>query len=166
MGLSQAPLPGQSQGEHNQGARRTISCRQLRWCGRQALYALLRIDPSVATLTAADVFPIPDDQQVCQYELTNDGRRIVNLTQDGKLRVYDIAPTWQQFATFDAVPAFDCAWDSTMPSPTVAVINNSAFVSDPENGRIREFHLNSLKQGLDIPVDGKPSAIAGGGNAG
>jgi hypothetical protein len=48
----------------------------------------------------------------------------------------------------------------------VAIINNSAFVSDPENGRIREFHLNSLKQGLDIPVGGKPSAIAGGGSAG
>jgi hypothetical protein len=29
-----------------------------------------------------------------------------------------------------------------------------------------EFHLNSLKQSLDIPVEGKPSEIAGSGSAG
>lgn len=134
--------------------------------GGKPFDALLRIGPTATSLTAADVFQIPDGQQVCQYELTNDGKRVVNLTQDGKLRIYDIAPTWKPVATFDAVPAFDCAWDAKTPSPTVAIINNSAFVSDPENGRIREFYLNSLKQGLDIPVGGKPSAIAGGGNAG
>lgn len=128
--------------------------------------ALLRIDPAAEALTAGDVFQIPDGQSVCQYEVTGDGKRVVNLTQDGRLRVYDIAPEWKVVATFDAVPAFDCAWDAATPAPTVAIIGNSAFVSDPENGRIREFYLNSLKQGLDIPVGGKPSAIAGGGNAG
>jgi len=128
--------------------------------------ALLRIDPKARTLTGEDVFQIPDGQAVCQYEVTGDGKRVVNLTQDGKLRVYDIAPEWKVVAAFDAVPAFDCAWDAATPQPTVAIIGNSAFVSDPENGRIREFYLNSLKQGLDIPVGGKPSAIAGGGNAG
>lgn len=128
--------------------------------------ALLRIDPMAEALTAADVFPIPAGQAVCQYEVTNDGRRVVNLTQDGKLRIYDIAPEWKAVAEFDAVPAFDCAWDAATPAPAVAIIGNSAFVSDPENGRIREFYLNSLKQGLDVPVGGKPSAIAGGGSAG
>ena len=128
--------------------------------------ALLRIDPSAANLAMADVFQIPDDQPVCQYELTTDGKRVVNLTPNGKLRIYEMEPAWKEIASFDAVPAFDCAWDTKTPAPTVAIINNSAFVSDPENGRIREFYLNSLKQGLDIPVEGKPSAIAGGGNAG
>ncbi|KGM30520.1 hypothetical protein [Inquilinus limosus] len=128
--------------------------------------ALLRIDPTADALAAADVFPIPAGQAVCQYEVTNDGRRVVNLTQDGKLRVYDIAPEWKAVAEFDAVPAFDCAWDAATPAPAVAIIGNSAFVSDPENGRIREFYLNSLKQGLDVPVGGKPSAIAGGAAAG
>lgn len=134
--------------------------------GGKPFDALLRIDPSAATLTSADIFPIPGGQHVCQYELTSDGKRVVNLTQDGKLHIYEIEPAWKEIASFEAVPAFDCAWDARTPSPTVAVINNSAFVSDPENGRIREFYLNSLKQGLDIPVGGKPSAIAGGGNAG
>lgn len=134
--------------------------------GGKPFNALLRIDPSATELAMGDVFQIPDDQQVCQYELTKDGKRVVNLTPNGKLSIYEIEPTWKQIASFDAVPAFDCAWDAQTPSPTIAIINNSIFVSDPENSRIREFYLNSLKQGLDIPVEGMPSVIAGGGNAG
>ncbi|CAH1649937.1 MULTISPECIES: hypothetical protein [unclassified Chelatococcus] len=128
--------------------------------------AFLRIDPKAASLSKADIFAVPGGQPTCQYEISPDGRRVVNLTQDGKLRVYDIAPEWKEIATFDAVAAFDCAFGAATPVPSLAIIGNSAFVSDPENSRIREFHLNTLKQGLDIPVDGKPANLAGGGGAG
>lgn len=35
-----------------------------------------------------------------------------------------------------------------------------------EIGRIREYNLDTLKQGLDLPVGGKPTAIAGGASGG
>ena len=41
------------------------------------------------------------------------------------------------------------------------MIGGNAFVSDPLNGRIREYSLDSLKQGLDLPVEGKPANLAG-----
>ena len=41
------------------------------------------------------------------------------------------------------------------------MIGGSAFVSDPTNGRIREYHLDTLMQGLDMPVGGLPANLAG-----
>ncbi|MFY8105470.1 MAG: hypothetical protein ACOVKO_01050 [Elstera sp.] len=128
--------------------------------------ALLRIDPTAASLTAADVFTIPGGQPVCQFELTPDGKRVANLTPDGMLRIYETAPSWTETASFPAVPAFDCAYGAKTPTPTLAIVGNSAFVSDPVNRRIREYHLNTLKQGLDIQIDGMPANIAGGGHGG
>ncbi|WP_249729434.1 MULTISPECIES: hypothetical protein [unclassified Chelatococcus] len=128
--------------------------------------AFLRIDPKAASLSKADVFAVPDGQPTCQYEISPDGRRVVNLTQDGKLRIYAIAPEWKEVATFEAVGNFDCAYGAKTPVPSLAIVGDSAFVSDPENGRIREYLLNTLKQGLDIPVNGKPANLAGGGDAG
>ncbi|CAH1668324.1 hypothetical protein [Chelatococcus asaccharovorans] len=128
--------------------------------------AFLRIDPKAKALSEADVFAVPGGQATCQYEVSPDAKRVINLTPDGVLRVYDIAPAWKEVATFNAVGNFDCAYGATTPVPSLAIVGDSAFVSDPENGRIREFHLNTLKQGLDIPVDGKPANLAGGGNAG
>lgn len=128
--------------------------------------ALLRIDPTASHLTAADVFTVPGGQPVCQFELSGDGKRVVNLTADGMLRVYETAPVWRETASFAAVPAFDCAFGAKTPTPTLAIIGNSAFVSDPINRRIREYHLNPLKQGLDAQIDGMPANIAGGGQGG
>ncbi len=125
--------------------------------------ALLRIDPKAKSLSMKDVFTIPEKRDVCQYEVTGDGKSVVNLTSDGKLRVYELAPEWKEMATFEAVMPFDCAWDAKTPSPSLTIVGNSAFVSDPDNGRIREFYLNGLKQGLDYSVGGKPTRIAGGG---
>ncbi|PTM39653.1 hypothetical protein [Bosea sp. 124] len=128
--------------------------------------ALLRIDPAATALSEADVLAVPGEQGACQFEVSSSGRRLANLTADGKLRVYEIAPAWKEVASFDAVPAFDCAYGAKTPTPNLAVIGASAFVSDPTGGRIREYHLDSLKQGLDLPVDGKPTVIAGGASGG
>lgn len=131
--------------------------------GQRSPYtALLRIDPAGKALAAADVMPVPGDQPACRFELSADGKRLANLTPDGKLRVYEIAPSWKEVASFDAVPAFDCTYGATTPTPDLAMIGPNAHVSDPVNGRIREYNLNTLKQGLDLPVDGKPTTIAGG----
>lgn len=128
--------------------------------------ALLRIDPKASSISIADVFTVPGGQPVCQFELAPDGKRVVNLTSDGTLRVYDIAPVWKQTVAFAAVPAFDCAYGAKTPTPTLAIVGDSAFVSDPTNRRIREYHLNTLRQGLDVQIDGMPANIAGGGNGG
>jgi hypothetical protein len=125
--------------------------------------ALIRIDPKAAELKAADIFQVPDGQAVCQFEVASNGKRVVNLTADGKLRVYDAAPEWKQVSQFDAVPAFDCAYGARTPTPSLAVVGDSAFVSDPINKRIREYSLGSLQQGLDLPVDGMPANLASGG---
>lgn len=125
--------------------------------------ALIRIDPKAAGLTASDVFQVPDGQAVCQFEVGSNGKRVVNLTADGRLRVYDAAPEWKQVAQFDAVPAFDCAYGAKTPTPSLAVVGESAFVSDPVNKRIREYSLGNLQQGLDLPVDGTPANLASSG---
>jgi len=125
--------------------------------------ALIRIDPKAATLRAEDVFQIPDGQAVCQFEVASNGKRVANLTADGKLRVYDAAPAWKQVAQFDAVPAFDCAYGARTPTPSLAIVGENAFVSDPVNKRIREYGLSSLQQGLDLPIDGTPANLANGG---
>ncbi|WP_332694974.1 hypothetical protein [Bosea sp. (in: a-proteobacteria)] len=123
--------------------------------------ALLRIDPAAASLASGDILPVPDGQAACQFELGGDGGRLANLTPDGKLRIYEVAPAWKELASFEAVPAFDCQYGAKTPTPSLAVIGGSAFVSDPLNGRIREYHLGTLKQGLDLPVEGKPANLAG-----
>lgn len=130
--------------------------------GLKAPYdALLRIASDAKALTTADVLAVPGGQAVCQFELNLNGSRLANLTPDGKLRVYEIAPAWKELAVFEAVPAFDCAYGAKTPAPSLAVIGASAFVSDPTSGRIREYHLDTLKQGLDMPVGGMPANLAG-----
>lgn len=130
--------------------------------GLKAPYdALLRIDPEAKALKIEDVLAVPGGQAACQFELSGNGSRLANLTPDGKLRVYEIAPAWKELAAFEAVPAFDCAYGAKTPTPSLAVIGGSAFVSDPTNGRIREYHLDTLKQGLDMPVGGMPANLAG-----
>jgi hypothetical protein len=130
--------------------------------GLKAPYdALLRIDPEARSLVAEDVLPVPGGQAACQFELSGNGDRLANLTPDGKLRIYAVAPAWKELASFDAVPAFDCAYGAKTPTPGLAVTGNGAFVSDPTNGRIREYHLDTLKQGLDLPVGGVPANLAG-----
>ncbi|HEY5797438.1 MAG TPA: hypothetical protein VIU82_20750 [Bosea sp. (in: a-proteobacteria)] len=128
--------------------------------------ALLRIDPAATSLSEADVLKVPGDQAACQFEVSANGKRLANLTADGKLRIYEIAPAWKELASFDAVPAFDCAYGAKTPTPNLAVIGASAFVSDPTNSRIREYNLDSLQQALDLPVEGKPTIIAGGASGG
>ena len=130
--------------------------------GASAPYdALLRVDPTARALAAEDVQPVPGGQSACQFELSGNGRRLANLTADGKLTIYEMAPAWKALASFDAVPAFDCQYGARTPVPGLAVIGGSAFVSDPTNGRIREYHLDSLQQGLDMPVGGMPANLAG-----
>jgi hypothetical protein len=130
--------------------------------GKAAPYdALLRVDPAAQSLSASDVLPVPGGQPACQFELSGNGKRLANLTPDGKLRIYEIAPAWKELASFEAVPAFDCQYGARTPTPSLAVIGGNAFVSDPLNGRIREYSLDSLKQGLDLPVEGKPANLAG-----
>lgn len=130
--------------------------------GLKAPYdALLRIDPGAKALTADDVLAIPGGQAACQFELNGNASRLANLTPDGRLRVYEVAPAWKELAAFDVVAPFDCAYGAKTPTPSLAVIGASAFVSDPANGRIREYHLDTLKQGLDLPVGGMPANLAG-----
>lgn len=129
--------------------------------GTKAPYdALLRVDPKARSLAAADVHPVPEGQAACQFELSGKGDRLANLTADGKLRIYEIA-SWRELASFDAVAGFDCQFGAKTPTPSLAVIGASAFVSDPGNGRIREYRLDTLKQGLDMPVGGMPANLAG-----
>lgn len=128
--------------------------------------ALLRIDPAATKLSEDDVLQVPGDQAACQFEVSSNGKRLANLTADGKLRIYEIAPAWKEVASFNAVPAFDCAYGAKTPTPNLAIIGTSAFVSDPTEGRIREYNLDSLQQALDLPVEGKPTIIAGGASGG
>jgi hypothetical protein len=121
--------------------------------------ALIRIHTqSAAPLREADIFSIPADQPVCQFATV--GERVVNLTTDGKLRIYRVAPEWGEIASFDAVAPFDCAFDAKEPKPSLAVLGDRVFVSDPKERRIREFDPKTLKQGLDLPIDGAPGHLA------
>lgn len=124
--------------------------------------ALLRVDPKAKTLVAQDVFAVPNGQSVCQFELSENGRRVANLTANGMLRVYDIAPDWKEVASFQAVEPFDCSYGARTPTPSLVVIGPTAYVSDPGQGRIRDYGLETLKQGLDLPVGGLPKVLAGG----
>lgn len=122
--------------------------------------ALLRVDPAATKLSSADVLEVPGGQSVCQFDLSGDGKRLANLTPDGKLRVYDVA-NWKELAAFDAVAPFDCGGGEG-PLPSLAIVGASAFIGDPTGKRIREYHLGTLKQGLDMPVEGMPTNIASG----
>ncbi|MGL4727458.1 MAG: hypothetical protein ACRCWO_01765 [Bosea sp. (in: a-proteobacteria)] len=125
--------------------------------------AFIRIDPAATALTKDDILDVPGGLATCRFELNADGSRLANLTADGKLRIYQTAPAWRELASFDAVPNFDCQFAAKTPSPTLAVVGSSAFVSDPTNGRIREYHISTLKQGLDMPVGGQPANIISSG---
>jgi hypothetical protein len=130
--------------------------------GLKAPYdALLRIDPDAKALAATDILAVPGGQAACQFELNGNASRLANLTPDGKLRIYEIAPAWKELAAFDAVAPFDCAYGARTPTPGLAVIGGSVFVSDPVNGRIREYQFDTLRQGLDLPVGGMPANLAG-----
>lgn len=122
--------------------------------------AFLRIDPAAERLGAADIHEIADGQQACQFAMAPDGASLVHLSPDGKLRLYEVVPQWRQVAVFDAVAPFDCAFGAPTPTPRLAIQGNSAFVSDPTQGRIREFYLATRQQGLDYPVGGMPAKIA------
>ncbi|MDQ8727163.1 hypothetical protein [Bradyrhizobium sp. LHD-71] len=123
--------------------------------------ALIRIDAqSTAPLVPADVFAVPDDQPVCQFAAVGD--RVINLNPDGKLRVYRAVPDWKAITSFDMIDAFDCAYDAKSTRPSLAVLGEHAFVSDPLGKRIREFNLRTLQEGLDLPIDGVPGNLAVG----
>lgn len=128
--------------------------------------ALIRVDPAARALSLSDVQPVPGGQPACQFEVVPGGKRVANLTPDGQLRIWEMTPTWREVARFDAVAPFDCAFGAKTPTPALAIVGESVFVSDPLNGRIREYHLNTLKQGLDMPVGGMPANLAGSGDAG
>lgn len=128
--------------------------------------AFLRIDPAASSAKPGDVFDIPDGQQVCQFALAGDGRTLVHLAGDGKLRLYEVTPTWKEVARFDAVAPFDCAFGAPTPTPRLALSGTSAYVTDPTAGTIHEFYLATRKQGLDYNVGGAPSTIAGGPSGG
>lgn len=128
--------------------------------------AFLRVDPAAVALKQGDVFEIPDGQQVCQFAMTNDGRTLAHLAGDGKLRLYEVTPTWKEVARFDVVPPFDCAYGAPTPTPRLALSGTSAFVTDPTGGKIHEFYLATRKQGLTYDVGGAPSTVAGGPSGG
>ena len=128
--------------------------------------AFLRIDPSASSARPDDVFEIPDGQQVCQFALADDGRTLVHLAGDGKLRLYEVAPAWKEVARFDAVAPFDCAFGAPTPTPRLALSGTSAFVTDPTGGKIHEFYLATRQQGLSYNVGGAPSTVAGGPSGG
>lgn len=128
--------------------------------------AFLRIDPSASSAKPGDVFDIPDGQQACQFALAGDGRTLVHLAGDGKLRLYEVTPTWKEVARFDAVAPFDCAFGAPTPTPRLALSGTSAYISDPIAGTIHEFYLATRKQGLDYSVGGAPSTMAGGPSGG
>jgi hypothetical protein len=121
--------------------------------------ALVRIAlQSNGPLRKEDVFAIPGDQSVCQFAVHREG--VVNLTSDGKLRIYRFTPEWSERASFDAVASFDCAFDAKEPKPSLAVLGDRVFISDPKEKRIREYDLKTLKQGLDLVTDGTPGNLA------
>src|SRR5690606_3779593 len=105
----------------------------------------------------------PDNQAVCQFAVTDDGRRVVNLLADGTLRLYDMQPAWKEMTRIATVPAFDCAFGAVTPRPTLGIDGGSVFVSDPVNSRIRELSVEVLQLRRDLRVGGKLEKLAGGG---
>jgi hypothetical protein len=128
--------------------------------GRGRRYdALLRIAPDAMSLSAADVFAVPDGQAACQFDVTDDGHAI-NLLPDGTLRLYATSPAWKEVARVDAVAPFDCNFGASSPRPALELAGARAFVCDPAKRRIRAFDARSLKVDRDFPVNGVPEALA------
>lgn len=118
--------------------------------------AFLRIDPEGAAPTEADVMPVAGGQIVCQFALSGD--RLVNLTPDGTLRLYDIA-SWKELASRSVVGAFDCTWNAAM-RPELAVSGDRIYLSDPAAGAIHEFSTNDLAELRRFAVGGRPTRMA------
>lgn len=120
--------------------------------------AFLRIDPEGPAPTPADVMPVADGRIVCQFAVSGD--RLVNLTPDGTLRLYDIA-SWKELASRPVVGAFDCAWNAAM-RPELAVSGDRIYLSDPAAGAIHEFSSNDLAALRRFAVGGRPTRMAAG----
>jgi hypothetical protein len=126
--------------------------------------ALLRIAPGATSLSAGDVFTVPDGQAVCQFDVSDDGQ-VVNLLADGTLRLYAMGPAWKEVARVDAVGAFDCGFGAASPRPALELAGGRVFVSDPVKRRIRAFDAKSLKIDRDFAVNGAAEALAAGPSA-
>jgi hypothetical protein len=126
--------------------------------------ALLGIAPDKTSLSADDVFTIPDGQTACQFDVSGDGQ-VVNLLPDGTLRVYAVSPAWKEVARVDAVAPFDCSFGAASPRPALELAGGRVFVSDPVKRRIRAFDAKSLKTDRDFAVNGAAEALAAGPSA-
>jgi hypothetical protein len=133
--------------------------------GRGRRYdALLRIAPGATSLSADDVFTVPDGQAVCQFGVSGDGQ-VVNLLADGTLRLYAMSPAWKEVARIEAVAPFDCSFGAASPRPDLELAGGRVFVSDPVKRRIRAFDGKSLKLDRDFAVNGAAEALAAGPSA-
>jgi hypothetical protein len=118
--------------------------------------AFLRVDPEAAALAAADLMPVAGGQIVCQFTVAGD--RLVDLTADGTLRLYELAD-WREVASRPVVGPFDCAWNAAM-RPELARMGERLFVSDPANGRIHELSAIDLAPLRRLEVGGRPTRMA------
>jgi hypothetical protein len=124
--------------------------------------AFLRIDPQAKRLDLSDIWAPQDISSTCQFEISGNGRHVVNLLGDGTLRVYEISPVWKEVGRVVAVPAFDCGVGSTGPRPSLGIVADSALVTDPTNRRIRRYDIASLALLTDWLVKGMPEGLATG----
>lgn len=124
--------------------------------------AFLRIDPQAKRLDLSDIWAPQDISSACQFEISGNGRHVVNLLGDGTLRVYEVSPVWKEVARVVAVPAFDCGVNSTGPRPSLGIVADSALVTDPTNRRIRRYDIASLALLSDWLVNGMPEGLATG----
>lgn len=118
--------------------------------------AFLRVDPEGPAPGPADVMPVAGGQIVCQFALAGD--RLVNLTPDGTLRLYEVE-SWREVATRPVVGAFDCAWNAAM-RPELAIAGDRIYVSDPAQGAIHEVSANDLAALRRFEVGGRPTRMA------
>lgn len=118
--------------------------------------AFLRIDPDAAALSSADVMAVAGGQIVCQFEVSGD--RLVNLTPDGTLRLYDVA-SWRELASRPVVAPFDCTWNAPM-RPELVRMGETVYVSDPAGGAIHELSSVDLTLLRRLEVGGKPTRMA------
>lgn len=139
----------------------TLSWGGGRWAvgnyGRPGEYrAFLRIDPDAAALSPADVMPVAGGQIVCQFVVSGD--RLVNLTPDGTLRLYEVA-SWRELASRPVVAPFDCTWNAPM-RPELVRMGERVYVSDPARGAIHELSAVDLALLRRLEVGGKPTRMA------
>jgi hypothetical protein len=119
--------------------------------------AFLRVDPERPTPGLSDVLEVPGGRIVCQFALAAD--RLVNLTPDGTLRLWDVEG-WKELAARSVVADFDCAWNAAM-RPELALAGDRVYVSDPGRGAIHEFSANDLSPLRRLEVGGRPTRMAG-----